>query len=155
MKAICILIVLVMSAAVSAHEFKAGDITIGHPYAFVSIGKARTGAGFLTLRNGGDTADALIGISSDFAVRNEIHNHTMTNGRMMMRPVEKIDIPAGATINLEPGGLHLMLMGLKAPLKLGEKRPVTLYFEKSGEVTVDLSIEARKSGATGHGTKHN
>jgi len=143
-------ITLLAGGLAVSHEYKAGDITIGHPYAFASIGSAKVGAGFLTLTNDGDTDDALIGVSSGFAARNEIHTHIRDNGRMMMRPVERIDIPAGATVRLEPGGLHLMLMGLKAPLRTGKGRPVVLTFEKAGDVTVELSIEDRNTGGGGH-----
>ncbi|WP_417516876.1 copper chaperone PCu(A)C [Minwuia sp.] len=149
-------VILILASVTAAHEYKAGDITIGHPYAFASIGKVPNGAGFLTLENAGE-ADALIGVTSDFAARNELHTHLHEDGRMMMRPVEKIELPAGETVKLEPGGLHLMLMGLKAPLKAGEKKTVTLIFEKAGEVDVELSIEERGSGAEtkhdGHGEK--
>ncbi|WP_416897945.1 MAG: copper chaperone PCu(A)C [Minwuia sp.] len=133
-----------------AHEYKAGNIVIGHPYAFASIGQVPNGAGFLSLKNEGSEDDALIGVRSGFAARNELHTHINENGRMMMRPVERVEVPAGAIVLLEPGGHHLMLMGLDAPLKEGERRTVTLVFEKAGEIDVELAIEARKAGG-GHG----
>ena len=73
----------------------------------------------------------------------QIHMTEMTNGVMSMKEVEGgIEIPAGGTIQLEPGGNHVMLMGLKAPLVEGETLPLTLVFEKAGKVDVDVPVMA-------------
>lgn len=136
----------------SAHEFRAGDLVIGHPYAYASIGSAPNGAAFLTITNDGE-ADALIGVESGLAERNELHTHLHEEGRMMMRPVERIVIPAHGEARLQPGGDHIMLIGLKTPLAAGSQVPVTLVFEKAGRVDIEVAVEARRPG--GHdGMKH-
>lgn len=129
--------------AASAHDIEAGDLTILHPHAFASIGNAKTGAAYLGIQNNGKSDDALIGVSTGFAVRNEIHTHLKEGGRMMMRPVDRIEVPAGTVVHLEQGGLHLMFMGLSGPFKAGEMRPIILVFEKAGEVPVDMIVVER------------
>lgn len=137
------LFLLACAGAAAGDGMKSGGISVVEPYAFASIGKVPNGAGFLAIRNEGNQDDVLIGVTSDFARRNELHTHLHQNGRMMMRPVERIEIPAGATVKLEPGGDHIMLMGLDGPLKAGERRNLTLVFEKAGELAIELIIRER------------
>lgn len=99
------------------------------------------GAGFLTLRNPGDTADRLVSASSPAAAKVELHTHSNEGGVMKMRAVEGgLDLPAKGSVTLAPGGYHLMLMGLKAPLAEGQHVPVTLVFEKAGPVETMLMV---------------
>jgi periplasmic copper chaperone A len=104
------------------------------------------GGGFMTL-TGGAAPDRLLGARAAVAERMELHTMSMDGNVMRMREVPGIDVPAGGTVKLAPGGLHLMFMGLKQPLANGSTVPVTLRFEKAGEVVVDFKIQPRLPGA--------
>ena len=135
---------LVLSAAcllVHAHEFKLGDITIGHPYARTTAAGQASGGGYLKLENKG-ADDKLLSASADVAASVELHSMRMEGDVMRMRQVDGIALPKGKTVELKPGGFHIMFMGLKAPLKSGDKFPLKLKFEKAGEVTVTVNVEA-------------
>ncbi len=112
-----------------------------------AAGQGGTGAGFLTLRNAGTAPDRLVSARAEIARTVELHTHTNDNGVMRMRPVPGIDVPAGGEVLLRPGGFHIMLIGLTAPLRLGTTVPVTLVFERAGEVRVDLPVQS--AGARG------
>ena len=98
------------------------------------------GAGFLTVRNPGATADKIVSASSDAAAKVELHQHANDNGVMKMRAVTDIEVPANGSVTLAPSGYHLMLMGLKAPLMEGQHVPLTIVFEKAGAVTTQLMV---------------
>jgi copper(I)-binding protein len=106
-----------------------------------------TGAGFLTMANAGSGADRLLSARAEIARAVELHSNSMEGGVMRMRPVQAIDIAPGGAVTLAPGGLHIMLIGLKQPLVKGMRVPLTLVFEKAGEVPVELAVEA--AGARG------
>ncbi|WP_281019307.1 MULTISPECIES: copper chaperone PCu(A)C [unclassified Minwuia] len=127
----------------SAHEYQKGDLSILHPYAYATIGAARAGAVFVTLRNDGAKDDALLGVESGDAARAELHTHIHENGRMMMRPVEQIAIPAGGEAKLQPGGDHIMLMGLKAGLQADYSHDLVLIFRDAGRVPIEFVVETR------------
>lgn len=127
--------------AAQAHEYKLGAIAIDHPYARATAPGQPTGGGFLKLENKGD-ADRLLSASAGVSNSVELHTMKMEGDVMRMRQVDAIELPAGKTVELKPGGYHIMFMGLKAPLKAGDSFPVKLKFEKAGEVTVDVKIEA-------------
>ena len=136
---------VVASTAAHAHSFKLGNIDIGHPYARVTVAGQPIGGGFLKLSNrGGD--DKLLSATAAVSASVEMHTMNMDGDVMRMRQVDAIPLPAGKTVELKPGGYHLMFVGLKAPLKAGEKFPLKLKFEKAGEVEVIVNVEA--SGAT-------
>jgi periplasmic copper chaperone A len=124
-----------------AHEFKLGAIAIGHPYARATVPGQPAGGGFLKLENKGD-ADRLLSASASVSGSVELHSMSMDGDVMRMRQVNAIDLPAGKTVELKPGGLHIMFIGLKAPLKAGDSFPLKLKFEKAGEVTVEVKVEA-------------
>ena len=134
-----------LSAA--AHSFKLGDIDIGHPYARPSLPGQQVGAGYLKLANKG-ADDRLVSATSPAAASVEIHSMTMDGDVMKMRQVEAIELPTGSIVKLQPGGYHLMLMGLKAPLTAGDRVPLTLKFEKAGEVVVTVNVEVPKPPKT-------
>jgi copper(I)-binding protein len=140
-------IALVLAAvALHAHEYKLGAIAIGHPHARFTVAGQTAGGGFMKLVNNG-AADRLLSASAPVCDRVEMHTMRMEGDVMRMRQLETIELPASKTVELKPGGLHLMLVGLKAPLKAGERFPLTLRFEKAGEVTVEVAIEAPKGAA--------
>jgi len=133
---------LAASIPAVAEDVTAGGLVITQGWSRATPGGAKTGGGFLTIENKGSAPDKLIGASADVAGKVEVHEMTMDNGVMKMRPLEGgLAIEPGKTVKLAPGGYHLMMMELKNPLKQGEKLPVTLQFEKAGKVTVTLDVE--------------
>ena len=132
----------VCAGSASAQEIKAGGLVLGHAWARATPGGAEVGGGYLTIENKGTAPDKLLGGSSPAAAEIEVHEMAMKNGVMTMRPVSGgLSIPPGQTITFTPGGYHIMMMGLKAPLKKGDKVPVTLAFEKAGEIKVTFDIQ--------------
>jgi Uncharacterized protein conserved in bacteria len=107
------------------------------------MGTDRPAAGYLTITNPGTTADALVGASSPIATSVQIHE-TMADpsGMMAMSPVDRIDVEPGGTVKLEPGGYHLMLMGVTQMPAVGQTAELTLTFEKAGEVVVQAEVRA-------------
>ncbi len=97
------------------------------------------GGGFLTIVGGG-AADRLLSASAGISKGVELHKMEMDGNVMRMRAVDAIDVPAGGTVELKPGGLHVMFIGLNKTLKAGERFPLTLKFEKAGEVKVDVQV---------------
>jgi copper(I)-binding protein len=126
--------------AATANSSRLGDIDIGHPYARPTRAGQQVVAGYLTLTNKG-APDRLLSVTSAMAASVEMHSMAMEGDVMRMRQVEGIALPAGAAVALKPGALHLMLFGLKAPLKAGDHFPMTLKFEKAGVVVVTVSVE--------------
>ena len=101
------------------------------------------GAGYLILTNRGRLADSLIGVSSPAAARGSIHRSAMAAGGVItMRDLPSLAIAPGATVKFAPGGLHLMLEGLKRPLKAGDTVPAVLTFARAGRVTVTFTVRA-------------
>lgn len=136
-------------APAAAHEFKVGKLTLQHPWTRATTGKV--GAGYTTIVNTGTNADQLVSASSPAVDKVEIHSMTMDGGVMKMRPLpDGIAIPAGGTSKLAPGGYHLMLLGLKAPLVEGKLVPLTLNFAKAGPVKVELKVEAAGASEPAH-----
>jgi copper(I)-binding protein len=140
---------LLLAGAVHAHDYKIGKITVGHPYARFTVAGQTNGGGFLSIDNAGE-ADRLVGASSSVAERVELHTMRMEGDVMRMRRVEGIDVPANGHVEMGPGGHHLMFMGLKAPLKVGEKFQMKLMFRKAGELNVEVQVEAPPPGRDDH-----
>ena len=128
-------------STVSAHEFKSGDLSIGHPYARPTAPSQPTGGGYLTLTSKG-RADRLVSASTPIAREVQLHSMKMEGDVMRMREVDAIEVPADTLVELKPGGFHLMFVGLKEPLKVGQRFPLKLRFEKAGEVTVEINVDA-------------
>jgi periplasmic copper chaperone A len=152
MKKILTVLLASISISASAHSIKHGDIAIGHPWARATPGVVKNSAAFMVFDNKG-AADKLIGVSGDVAREIQIHTMITEAGVMKMREIKSLDIPANGKAELKPGGLHIMLIGLKDGLKEGQKFPLKLKFEKAGEVTVE--VVAEKAGGQDHaGHKH-
>ena len=133
-----------------AEEVKAGDLVITQAWSRATPSGAKIAGGYLTIENKGATPDRLLGGSGDIAGRVEVHEMTMNNGVMTMRPLDKgLAIEPGKTVKLAPGGYHLMIMDLKTPFKQGDKVPVTLQFEKAGKVTLSLDVQGVGAQAPG------
>ncbi|OWJ80703.1 copper chaperone PCu(A)C [Haematobacter genomosp. 1] len=129
-----------------AHEFKAGELTIGHPYSFEVPSSARAAAGYLSITNTGSAPDRLVGVEAKVG-NPMIHLSEEKDGVARMTHVEAVEIAPGQTVTLAPGGYHVMFTGLNGtPWTAGEKIPATLVFEKTGKVPVVFNVEARKDG---------
>jgi len=118
-----------------------GGLMVHQPWARASIGQSKAGAAYLTVMNSGSESDKLIAAEGTVAKKVELHGHQMDDGVMKMRPVEAIEVAPGEPTVLKPGGLHVMLMGLKAPLVEGESFHLTLVFEKAGRIEVEVAIQ--------------
>ena len=128
-----------------------GELTIEASFTRATLPNAPVGGGFLTITNKGSVDDRLVSAQSPIAKDTQIHEMAMEGDVMKMRQlVDGIVIPAGETVVLEPGGLHLMFMGLNGPIIEGETVPVTLTFEKAGTVTVDLVAAGSAADAPAH-----
>ena len=157
-------IVLAATAALSAfpalaQEAKVGAITITAPWSRETAPSQSVGGGFVTIANGGKADDRLVAASSPVAAEVQLHTMSMDGGVMRMRQLtDGIAVPAGGTVQLKPGSLHLMFIGLKSPLKRGSNVPVTFRFAKAGNVTVQfpvLPISATEAAtAGGHSHDH-
>lgn len=121
-------------------------------WARASAGPARAGAAFMTIVNTGTEDDRVVAASAPVSVVTELHTHIKEGEVMRMRQVPDIAVPAGETVMLQPGGLHVMFMQLAEPLKEGDTFPVTLTFEKAGDKTIEVTVKgAGAMGAMGHG----
>lgn len=141
----CVLAALALAAAsvgAAGHDHRAGDLRIMHPWARATNGDVT--AVYMKIMNNGPTADRLLRVTTDFG-QAAFHETKEDGGVTKMRPVDSVTIPAKKEISFQPGGLHIMLMGLKRPLAEGFGVPMTLVFEKAGEVHIDVLVQ--KSGA--------
>ncbi|RUU28182.1 copper chaperone PCu(A)C [Mesorhizobium sp. M6A.T.Ce.TU.016.01.1.1] len=146
-------LLFVSAQAVFAHEFRVGDLEIGHPWSRATPPGAKVAGGYFTVTNTGSSPDRLLSISSEISAKAELHEMGVSDGVMTMRPVTGgLEIPAGGKVALAPGGYHLMFVGLKRQPKQGEAFPATLTFEKAGAVTVDFAVEG--IGETGGMDNH-
>lgn len=133
------------SAPALAHDYKVGSIVIERPWARAT--PVKVGGAYMTIRNRGTGPDRLVKVASPAAEKAEIHETRIESGTAMMRATGALELKPGATVELKPGGLHLMLMGLERPLKEGERLKLILTFEKAGTIEVEASVE--KAGAPG------
>ena len=135
-------VVFALATSARAEDVKAGDLVITLPWSRATPGGAKVAGGYLTIENKGAAPDRLVGGTTDAAGKLEVHEMSMNNGVMTMRPVDGgLTIAPGKTVKLAPGGFHLMMFDLKAPLKQGDKVPVMLTFEKAGQVKLMLDVE--------------
>lgn len=116
------------------------QIQVENPWTRATAPGAQVAGGYMLIRNGGGTADRLVGVTSGAAARVELHVHVHEGGVMKMREVPGYDVPAKGSFELRPGGAHLMFMDIKRPFKEGEKIPVKLRFEKAGEVGAEFVV---------------
>jgi copper(I)-binding protein len=136
---------LLLFAATAAAASPAGPVEVQNAWARATPGGAETGAIYLTLE--APNGDRLTGVSSPVAREAGMHEMTRTGNIMKMRQLPAIDLPAGRKVTLRPGGMHIMLLGLKQPLHAGDSIPLTLDFAKAGKRQVTVPVE--KIGAMG------
>ncbi|MDP1960579.1 MAG: copper chaperone PCu(A)C [Reyranella sp.] len=143
--------IALLAVPAAAHDYKLGTLEISHPWTRATPATAQSGGGFLTITNKGTMPDRLVAARSGASDRVEIHEMKMDGNVMRMRELEKgLEIPAGATVMLKPGGFHIMFMGLKAPFAKDAKVQVTLVFEKAGSLDIALDVEALGASAPKH-----
>jgi periplasmic copper chaperone A len=133
-------LVFLLAALTTAVAAQA-QVKVDQAWARPTVAGQQGGGGFLSMSS--PMADRLISGSTPLAERFELHTMAMKGDVMEMRQVDAIELPAGQTVQLKPGGLHVMFIGLKQPLALGSKVPVTLKFEKAGEVKVEFDVVSR------------
>jgi copper(I)-binding protein len=124
---------------------QSSQLEVSGAWARATPGKAENGVAFLTIST--PVPDRLLSVSSPVAKKAELHTMEMAGMVMKMRPLADLDIPAGQSVTLKPGGEHIMLMGLNGPLREGQSFPLTLTFEKAGAREVTVAVE--KPGAAG------
>lgn len=132
----------------NAHEEKSDKLTINHPWSRATAPNQKVGAVFMEIETSTGKSDRLIAASSPDAKKTEIHGHTQEGGVMRMRRVEGgVLIPAEGSVKLAPGGAHIMLLGLKAPLLEETTIPLTLTFKNGGSVRIEAVVESAGSRA--------
>ena len=130
-------------AMAGSATFKLGDLAVTSPWTRATPGGAKIAGGYLKITNNGTAADRFVGAKSDAADHVEIHEMSMSDGVMKMRPLpDGLEIKPGETVELKSGGYHLMFMELKQPLKQGDTLKATLQFEKAGSVAVNFNVNA-------------
>ena len=133
---------LLGATGTSAETYRLGSLEIANPWSRATPKGAAVGAGYVSIRNTGTASDRLIGGSAEVGKRFEIHAMEMDQGVMKMREVKGgLEIKPGETIDLKPGGLHLMFVDLARPLQQGERVKGTLAFEKAGKVQVEFQVQ--------------
>ena len=148
-----LLLLPMLLASLSAMAGSAVDqIEIVDPYARAVPPGQPNSASFMSLTNKGEQATALVAAESDVAKAAELHNHIMDGEVMRMRRVDQIDLPAGETVTLEPGGLHIMLIGLARQLAPEEQIELTLIFADDSRKTIEIPV--RKIQVDGHSHHH-
>lgn len=133
------LLSLTESAAL-ADEVRLGTLAITNAWARPTLGRTPNGAGYLTITNHGQEADRLVSAQSPASSKVELHTIVAEGNVRKMRPIPAIEIEPGRTVELKPGGFHVMLLGLKRPLSSGKTIPLTVTFEKAGSVTVEVAV---------------
>ena len=133
-------LVALASTNAFAHEYKVGALQIGHPWARATPKGAVVGGGYLKITNTGTMPDRLVSGTSAVSGRFEVHEMSMDGGVMKMRQLKDgLEIKPGETVELKPGGFHIMLLDLKEPIKPGERVKGTLVFEKAGSVDIEYA----------------
>ncbi len=131
-----------------AHDYTVRDLKIDHPWARPTPGGAKVAAVYLKLINKSNEADTLVSASSTLGTKIEIHETTLVDGIAKMRRRDSgLPVAAKSTVSLEPAGLHLMLLGLARPLKVGDRIPLTLTFQSRGAVEVKVNVEKAPAAA--------
>ena len=121
------------------------DVKVDNAWARATAPGQKTGSAYAELTSPSNAA--LVAAASPIAERVEMHSMSLEGGVMRMRAVPRIELPAGSTVKLSPSGLHLMLFGLKQPLKEGEKLPLELSIQSPGSAPATVNVEAEVRGA--------
>jgi copper(I)-binding protein len=131
---------LVLAGAASAHEVKKGSLTLSDLQVRATPAGLPTSAAYLTITNAGKTPDKLVSIDCACAASAMVHESRTRNGISSMTMVGDLTVPAGGKVEFKPDGLHVMLVGLKGPLKAGAMQEMTLHFQKAGAVKAGFHV---------------
>ena len=150
-KTFALIAALLLGGMACAHELTVGDLQFIHPHIPRPAATAQVAGGYMAISNEGVQADRLIGVSSSIAASASLHETRVdANGVASMSPVEALEIPAGDTVLLEPGGYHIMFMGLTGRFAEGDMLPVTLTFEKAGAIEMEFMVDPADGTAMEH-----
>ncbi|MHA7879309.1 MAG: copper chaperone PCu(A)C [Saccharospirillum sp.] len=154
-KRLFLTLALLTSLNALAHDYRIGQLEVDHPWSRPTPPNAQVGGGFMTITNHGDSDDRLINVIVDFAQRVEIHE-TRQNGEMMrmVHLPQGLVIPAGDTVTLQPGGYHVMFMGLTRQFQSDDQLEAILEFEQAGSLRVDFNVETRSGSQMQHDHAH-
>ncbi len=141
--------IVLAAASVSAHDYQVSGLTVVHPWARATAPNAQSGGVFMTIANGADQMERLLGVSTPMAGRADIHNTINDSGIMRMRPVDNVEVPAQGQAELVPGGMHIMLVGLGDRLSEDTLFPLTLHFESAGDVEIEVLVRGAGAAAPG------
>ncbi|KIP98525.1 MULTISPECIES: copper chaperone PCu(A)C [Pseudomonas] len=137
------------SLLANAHQYDAGELHIDHPWSREMPPVAPTAAAYFVVHNKGAQDDRLLSVETPVAGKAEIHEHAHVGGMMKMQQVQSVVIPAGGEVKFAPMGYHVMLFNLKQQAKSGERFPLTLTFEKAGQVQVEVAVQKDEPAAEG------
>ncbi len=147
------LMLLGVTAGALADDTKVGEVVIHDPWVRASLGATRTSAAYMTIEVTGDHPDRLIAAASPVAEHAQLHAEVMDQGVAKMRPVAAVEVAPGTPTVLAPGGLHIMLMGVKSKLVEGRTMPLELTFETAGKVELKVPVRGM-AGSMDHGPGH-
>ena len=144
-KFIVLAALLLPACFANAHEYTVGELEIAHPWSQELPPNAPTVAAYFVIHNSGKTADRLLSVDSPISAVAELHEHVMQGDLMKMQQVPSVDIPAGGNVMFAPMAYHVMLVNLKdrSLLSDGKRFPLTMHFEKAGNVTVEVSVQKK------------
>lgn len=154
-KTLLIAALLSPSLFANAHEYTVGELHIAHPWSREMPPVAPTAAAYFVVHNKGAEADRLLSVSTPHAGKAELHEHIHADGVMKMQQVENVTIPAGGEVKFEPMGYHVMMFNLQQQAKDGERFPLTMTFEKAGQLNVEVAVHkdapaSEQAPAEGH-----
>lgn len=149
-KLIVIAALLLPACFAHAHEYKAGELEIAHPWSQELPPNAPTVAAYFVIHNGGKTDDRLLSVNSPIAPEAQLHEHVMQGDLMKMQQVPSVEIPAGGNVTFAPMAYHVMLLNPtdRSLLSDGKRFPLTMHFEKAGDVTVEVSVQKKPPETT-------
>jgi periplasmic copper chaperone A len=140
-KTLLLAVLLGTSLLAGAHEYRAADLHIEHPWSREMPPVAPTAAAYFVVHNQGQQADRLLSVQTPAAGKAEMHEHVHADGVMKMQQVKSVEVPAGGEVKFAPMAYHVMLFDLERQMKDGERFPLTLRFEKAGEVEVEVAVQ--------------
>ncbi|AYC31494.1 copper chaperone PCu(A)C [Pseudomonas cavernae] len=132
---------LLPAAFAGAHDYAAGTLHIEHPWSREMPPSAPTAAAYFVVHNKGAAADRLLGVDTPMAAKAELHEHVQAGELMKMQQVQSVEVPAGGEASFAPGAYHVMLFGLQQQYRDGQRFPLTLHFEKAGDVKVEVAVQ--------------
>jgi copper(I)-binding protein len=149
-KLIVVAALLLPACFAHAHEYKTGELEIAHPWSQELPPNAPTVAAYFIIHNAGKTDDRLLSVDSPIAPEAQLHEHVMQGDLMKMQQVPSVAIPAGGNVTFAPMAWHVMLLNPtdRSLLSDGKRFPLTLHFEKAGDVTVEVSVQKKPPETT-------